>query len=482
MAILADSSLETYAGVLASARSGRTYLPLNPAFPDDRLLKIIDAARPATILVDGKGIEQAYRLLQQIKTPMRVVLSRSDSLHETWSNIGDHDVVPIDDRDAPAADVVDTDTDDSVPLYLMFTSGTTGQPKGISIPRRHVADYLRSIRTLFDIRPDDRCSHFFRLSFDLSVHDMFVTWTSGACLYVPGPLEYLDPATFARRHRLTVWFSVPSLASLAMRSRKLMPKSLGQLRLALFCGEALSWETVTAFQAAAPHARITNLYGPTEATIAITHHTLPSEAAGLTPEQRRRSVPIGEPFPGQEAIVVGPDLARLPPAEPGELLLGGSQLAPGYLDNPDQTAKQFITLDVEGCVSHRWYRTGDLAMATPEGLVYLGRSDSQIKFRGHRIELGEIEAALQHAAGTPLAIVAPWPPTDGGLAVEQLIAFVMPPHPPVQALHATLRSQLPAHMVPARIITIDHPPTSILNDNQKIDRGRLVNMYRERVA
>lgn len=494
IAVLADSSRETYAGVLAAARSGRTYLPLNATFPDDRLLRIIDTAKPDTMLVDGKRIDQAYRLLRQVKTPMRVVLGAVNLLPDTWSDLTQHDVVVIGDQDvqdAPAAEIIDITADDATPLYLMFTSGTTGEPKGIAIPRSHVVDYLRSIHGLFDIKPRDRCSHFFKLSFDLSVHDMFVTWTSGACLHVPGPMDHLDPVTFARRNQLSIWFSVPSLVALAMASRKLQPNSLLTVRLALFCGEALSWEAVDAFQAAAPDAEITNLYGPTEATIAITHYTVPpgtpasgsaDPTDGSAPAKRRRSVPIGKPFPGQEAIVVGKDLAVLPAGEPGELLLGGSQLAPDYLDDPEQTEERFLSLDIDGCTVRRWYRTGDLAISTPDGLVFAGRLDSQIKFRGHRIELAEIEAALQQAAGTPLAIVATWPPSDRGMAIDQLIAFVMPPHPPARELHARLRAMLPAPMVPARIITIDHPPISILNNNQKIDRGLLMDMYRERVV
>lgn len=494
VAILADSSFETYAGVLATARSGRTYLPLNAAFPDDRLLKIIDIARPDTVLVDSKRIDQAYRLLRQIERPMRVVLGGAGPVRDRWSDLVWHDIVLIGDqeaKDTPPADAVDVVVDDATPLYLMFTSGTTGEPKGISIPRSNIVDYLRSIRELFDIGPADRCSHFFKLSFDLSVHDLYATWTSGACLHVPGPMDHLDPVAFARRSQLTIWFSVPSLVSLAMNSRKLRPGSLASLRLVLFCGEALSWEAADAFRAAAPEAKIANLYGPTETTIAITHYTLPPDTelsgaaagdSGPISDRRRRSVPIGKPFPGQEAIVVGTDLAILPHDQLGELLLGGSQLAIGYLNDPDQTEERFLALDIAGRSSRRWYRTGDLAISTPDGLVFAGRLDNQIKFRGHRIELTEIEAALQQAAGTPLAIVVPWPPYDQGKAVEELIAFVMPPHPSARDLHMRLRAKLPAHMVPARIITIDHPPTSILNDNQKIDRGRLVDMYRERVA
>lgn len=408
---------------------------------------------------------------------MRIVtLNAGDDAQHSLSQ--QHPIVSI--EDAPDGGMFsDDEVDDSIPLYIMSTSGSTGLPKKIAIPRSNVVDYVNSIRNIFDFCPGDRFSHFFKLSFDLSVHDVFVTWITGGCLYVPAAREMLDPVAFARRHALTVWFSVPSLLTLAMMTRKLGPETLPDLRHALFCGEALSWEAADAMQAAAPGARVTNLYGPTEATIAITHYSI--DMTNREEESPSTPVPIGRSFPGQETVIVQQDLSIASSGERGELLLGGSQLAPGYLGNVEQTQAAFLEREYSGFQSKRWYRTGDIVMTSEEGLVFLGRSDSQIKFRGHRIELGEIEAVLQRLAKTPLAVVIPWPPFGPG-PIDRLLAFLMPPHHPKEEVHAALRNQLPAHMVPARILTLDQPIDKLLNANRKVDRAKIVKMYENSVG
>ncbi len=474
--ILAGTSIETYAGILATARTGRTYIPLSAEFPDSRLLQIIAARCPETLIIDRKHLGRAAALLRQVRTPIRVVVLESDFERQATIENNQHDLVLVDETSPTKHLDEQAEYDDRTPLYVLSTSGSTGTPKSIAIPRSNVVDYVGAVQKLFEFRPDDRFSHFFKLSFDLSVHDMFVVWTVGACLYVPEPKDLLDPVSFASRNALTVWFSVPSLVSLAIMSRKLKPGVLPTVRHAIFCGEALSWEHVDAFHEAAPEARVTNLYGPTEATIAITHYSI--DAGTDTKEERLGSVPIGQPFPGQEALVAGPDLSVLPAGERGELLLGGSQLAPGYLNNPRQTQEAFLDREFPGFNAKRWYRTGDIVMDTANGLVYLGRSDTQIKFRGHRIELGEIEAVLQRIAKTPVAIVIACPLFGPG-PIDRLLAFLLPPHTPTQEVHAMMRDQLPAHMVPARILTIDQPAELILNDNQKVDRSKVAKMYQD---
>ena len=472
--IVAGRSLDTYAGVLAVARSGRTYVPLNAEFPDHRLLEIFSNTAIETVIVDRQHIDRACAFLRLVEKPIRILVMESELSLQSTLMCQQHHIDQIREELPSNGSLADAVDDDEIPLYILSTSGSTGAPKRIAIPRSNVADYLGAIDERFDFGPNDRFSHFFKLSFDLSVHDLFVTWTNGGCLYVPGANDLLDPTTFARRHGLTVWFSVPSLVGLAMLSRKLKADTLPDLRQALFCGEALSWEAVDAFKAAAPNAAITNLYGPTEATIAITGYLVDKNE----PIENRvsGSVPIGRPFTGQEVAVVDSNLSPLPYGKRGELLLGGSQLAPGYLGNPEQTKEAFVDLEFPSMKSKQWYRTGDIVMQTEHGLVFLGRCDTQIKFRGHRIELGEIEAVLQRVAKTPLAVVIAWPPLDTG-PIDRLLAFIMPPHATLSEIHATMRDQLPAHMVPARILSLDHPIDTILNDNRKIDRAKVAEMY-----
>ncbi len=455
VAILGGRSFETYAGVAAAVRSGRTYIPLNKEQPDSVLAQQLAVARPDAVFVDRTMVPRMERLLQPLGNPFPVLCpaSTQDLISE------------------PEAPVQEVDRQTNTPLYEMFTSGTTGQPKRIAISRSNVGDYLRSIRQIFDFGPDDRFSQFFELSFDLSVHDLLVAWTSGGCLVVPGDAQLIDPVRFARKHTLSVWFSVPSLARLAMMTKRLLPGALPSLRQALFCGEALPSQVAAAFAKAAPNAAITNLYGPTEATIAITWNRL--DQADLKEGVRARgSVPIGRPFAGQEAVVVDGRMQPLADGQVGELLLGGSQLASGYRDAPDLTAASFLELRFAGFKSDRWYRTGDLVRCEGGILTYVGRTDTQIKFRGHRVELDVIEAAMADEAKSPLAVVIPSYQPDDGTVIESLSGLVATPKEPIENLRAKLAERLPNHMVPADIIEIPLNATW-WNRNGKVDRRRL---------
>jgi amino acid adenylation domain-containing protein len=474
VAMLPGRSLETYASVVAIERSGRTFVPLNPDLPDARLARQIALAAPTSLVVDRAAIGKARLLLKNVSLPLTVVLFRPEAADEVDPHFAPHQV-----RWVEGDDVGDDDGGlIDAPLYQIFTSGTTGKTKKISIPRRSVAAYLQGIAEHFDFRPEDRFSRFFNFSFDLSFHDLFVTWTRGGRLCIPSQAEMLDPVAFARKNALSVWFSVPSLAGLAMMARKLQPDSLPQLRHALFCGEALSWQVLKAFRQAAPNAVLSNLYGPSEATIAITLHQIKPDEDVATGDDNA-SVPIGQPFAGQEALVVDEAFRPAPEGEIGELLLAGSQLAPGYDGNPTETARRFLNMSFAGRASKRWYRTGDLARRTKDGLAFVGRNDTQIKWRGHRIELGEIEAVLGEIVGTPLVAVIAWPPSAEG-PIERLIAYVGALPEPAAAIKAKLRERLPAYMIPAEIVAIDQP-SAVLNANGKIDRKKLVDLHKRKV-
>ena len=456
VAILVRRSFETYASIAASIRSGKTYIPLSSEQPDSFLQQQLSSAMPDVLVVDRTMVSRAQAILESLEPPVPVLCIDAD-----------RDLVNK--RLAPPAEEVDRQSENA--LYQMFTSGTTGQPKRIAIPRSNVGDYLTSIRSLFDFGPDDRFSQFFKLTFDLSVHDMLVAWTCGGCLYVPRDMQLMDPVSFAKKHDLSVWFSVPSLARLAMMARKLSPRALPRLRHALFCGEALPWQVVTAFAKAAPNAALTNLYGPTEATIAITWNRLPSEP-WIDGADSQGPVPIGGPFAGQEAAVVDENLKPLPDGRVGELLLGGSQLAPGYCEAPDLTAPSFLDMRIVGFESERWYRTGDLVRHDAGELTFMGRVDTQVKFRGHRIELGVIEAALADEAMSPLAVVLPSYQSNDGSTIEKLVGLVASPREPLDLIRMKLIERLPSHMVPSEVIEIP-PHGAWWNQNGKVDRSKL---------
>lgn len=267
-------------------------------------------------------------------------------------------------------------------------------------------------------------------------------------------------AEFVRDRRITHWFSVPSLAAFCDRLGQLAPGTMPVLRTALFCGEALAVTTVRSFAAAAPAARVWNIYGPTEATIAFTAYevTRPDRLDTLT------LVPLGQPI-GAERIRTAPvDDVDVPGAV--ELLLGGRQVTPGYMNNPSQNAARFFQ-DADGV---RWYRTGDLVcLSDDHGVLFVGRIDEQVKLNGYRVELMEIDAALRTAAETPEVAALPWPVSATGHA-DQVVGFVVGSDIPQAEIRKRCRDHLPAYMVPRKIVVIAQMP---LSASGKVDRKAL---------
>ena len=431
-AVLAGRSPTAYAAVLGALLAGHGYVPLNPRFPARRNAAMLERSGARTLVVDAEGAELVEELLAEVGEPPRVVAADSVERSSGW-------------RPAqPPPDSI---------AYLLFTSGSTGVPKGVAVRHDNVVPFLDAAAERYGVREDDRCSQTFDLTFDLSVFDMFVAWDAGACLCVPSAKELMAPGGFVRRSELTLWFSVPSTAAFMRRLRQLRPGAFPTLRWSLFCGEPLPAELAGAFAEAAPAAVVENLYGPTEATIACTAYRWdPERSPG---ECVRGVVPIGAPIGATRTLV----------ADDGELLLAGPQVTSGYWHDPERTAEAFLTPPGESEVH---YRTGDRVGAGPP-LVYLGRADDQIKVLGHRVELGEIEAALRDVAGVDEAVAVGWPRSESGAG--GIAAFVPAPDADPDALRDELATRLRDYMLPRRIELRDELP---LNANGKLDRQALI--------
>ena len=419
--LIASRSVTAYAGYLAVQRIGAVVVPLNPASPAVRNAAITRIAALDTVVTN--------ELRPSVTTvaPMRT----------------------------PGPDEV---------AYILFTSGSTGTPKGVPIQHRSIDAYLEHVTGRYGVGVGDRLSQTFDLSFDLSVFDMFVAWASGATVVVPDREDLMAPARFVARQRITHWFSVPSVVSLAMRLRGLVPGCMPELRWSLFCGEPLTGAQAAAWQAAAPNSVLENLYGPTELTLSCAQHRYTGEVDGI--------VPIGQPYPGVETLVVDEQAEQ---ADVGELCVRGPQRFPGYLD-PRDNAKRFMRF-VDGRAEvvpassapcpELWYRTGDRVRRGATGLEYVGRLDQQVKVRGHRIELGEVEVALRSLRGVRDAVVVALPDRRG----ETRLVAACTGRPDSADPLAELGTRLPEYMIPEGITVLDALP---LNSNGKIDRRALV--------
>lgn len=471
-AILAHRSVSAFSGILGTLFRGQGYVPLNPNFPAERTAEMLERSGCSSIVVGNEAIPALEDLLPGTARPLLVILPARGDTTDLSSRFPDHTFVSGNDLCA-ASDWKPVEADPGDTAYLLFTSGSTGKPKGVPVTHANISRFLDVVTDRYRINEYDRFSQMFDLVFDLSLFDLFAAWECGACVCCPTQGDAQLPAKFILDSKITIWFSVPSLAISMKRLRMLESGLYPDLRLSLFCGEALLEDVVEHWTMAAPHSVIENLYGPTEATLACTcYRWEPQESPS---ESEHGIVPIGEPFPDMTAIVVDENLSEVVPGETGELLLSGPQVAPGYWNDEEKTAAAFVIPPGKHSL---YYRTGDLVRRPRAGqpLKYLGRIDQQIKIRGNRVELGEIEAVLRDAAGVDIAVAIGWPVTPAG--ADGIVAFIGTPDTDLDSVREKASRKLPAYMMPREIHSADDIP---LNPNGKVDRKALIERLDESV-
>ena len=466
--VLACRSLTAYAGVLGVLGAGKGYVPLNPKFPIERTRRMLIVSGCKVIVVGRESLGQLPELLSDVTRRLTVILPDVSDPGALPAYLPQHRFVTSADMgtapfySSPEARPADI-------AYVLFTSGSTGEPKGVPISQSNVCSYLQYILQRYDLNESDRFSQAFDLTFDLSVHDLFLCWERGACLFPLPEGSLLAPAAFIRKHRLTVWFSVPSVIGVLAKLRLLQADCFPSLKYSLFCGEPLPAAYAQLWQEAAPNSVLENLYGPTETTIAIASYRW--DQATSPKECLSGIVPLGQVFAGQGFRIIDQERNPVRTRDCGELCLSGSQVSSGYWKDSNKTDEQFIRLT--GREEDRWYRTGDLVKQDESGcLHYLGRIDHQVKIRGYRVELQEIEAVLRRACGTEEVVSVAWPVNNS--SADAVVAFASRPQglDRERAL-AYCREVLPDYMVPRKLYLLDEMP---LNVNGKVDRTRLIKL------
>lgn len=459
--ILGSRSLIAIEAVLATLWCGAAYVPLGPRWPEDRLKTVLSLTNLDAMIVDGNGLTV---LADTLPTSIKVLILPARESATPLEQIPPDQIITLDTLPethevAPPAVMSGEDL-----AYIIFTSGTTGVPKGVMAPCSSVVSYLSALSSLKSMTPEDRASQFTELSFDPSLGEIFVPLSAGASLHVVPPQNLVSPARFIRDRKLTIWGATPSAIAWMRDTRSLQPGSLTNLRYSSFGGEPFPLSLLKAWQAAAPNSIVDNFYGPTEATVDCSVQRIaPGATPILTPG--RDVLAIGTPHPGCELAIFGPNQHQLPAGTTGELAIAGRQLTLGYLNAPALTAERFPTI-----AGKRWYLTGDLAVQDNNGVFHhLGRVDNQIKIHGYRVELEDIEAHLRAVSGTDQVAVVAWPMENG--VAKSIIGFVAGSTLPSAELREALRHHLPAYMVPAVIHEVTALP---LNTTGKLDRRALI--------
>lgn len=454
--ILGTKSADAYAGILAAGMVGAAYVPLNLKWPEQRIIVLLDALQLDALIIDKHGATLLTPALL-MAAPDMVIIGGAELVNPVrhTQKIVDLKTISLPPLDEPVA-VAQSDL-----AYILFTSGTTGLPKGVMISAGALKSYLDEARVWTQLTPEDKLAETCDISFDLTVHNLFLCAQAGASLNILSALEMLAPSRFIRSRGITVWMSVPTLAAMMRKSGALKPGTLPSLRSSIFCGEPLPASLAQAWAEAAPNGVIDNIYGPTEGTVICLRQRV-SEPLRITPE--RNIIAIGTPYETMTVAVFDENQQPVADGEAGEIALCGPQLADGYFNySLENQSDRFREIN-----GKRWYLTGDLGSRDADGVFHhLGRTDNQIKLKGNRIELEEVEAHLRNAAATDMAAVVAWPVVEG--SAQGLVAFCTSAVSD-EAIAAAMYQSLPRYMVPETIHICDALPVNI---NGKIDRRQL---------
>ncbi|MCL9779890.1 amino acid adenylation domain-containing protein [Vibrio sp. S4M6] len=428
------------AALLGTLKAGACYLPLDPYYPQERLCYMVKHSQAELVITDNPS-----------EVNWLPISCR-------YLDIGQIDFLA-------ATGPIEIEISDDALCYVMYTSGSTGQPKGVMVCHRTVVNYIQWMKNEFHLTREDCVLNQTTFSFDISVWEMFWPIFVGASCALISEDEKYDPgllAEFIRIHYVTVAQFVPTALRTFVDAGEL--GSCSSLKHIFSGGEALPQSLVDDVSVQYT-GHLHNLYGPTEATIFACHWY-------CQPKASEKVVPIGRPIPHAKAYVLDDNLDRVPVGERGELYLAGDILAKGYLKQSYLTAQRFVDDPFSRGNGHKMYRTGDIASVRSDGaLQFHGRTDSQVKLRGHRIELAEIEAQLLALPGISQAAVVVNSSDDS--AAPYITAFyVSPPQCDVniETIRELLAKVLPYYMLPSRFYCVDRLPTL---PNGKVSRAKL---------
>lgn len=458
IALYLPKSADGVIAIYASMKAGGAYVPIDPTSPVTRAASI---ARDCTVSAIVTTPDQASALLSEMGDHRpRVVLLVGDQGLEDTLGVPALRFASVAGTRSRGVSVPVADTDLA---YILYTSGSTGLPKGVMLTHRHALTFIEWCAATIGTRPEDRFSNHAPFHFDLSVFDLYVAAYGGATVsMVPEEWAYFgrDLLRFIRDEDITVWYSVPSALMLLARTAQ-KGDSLPGPRAVVFAGEVYPTKHLRALRSLVPNAELWNLYGPTETNVCTYY-----QVAELPEDDK--PIPIGRACENTEVFAITEDGRAAGVGEEGELHVRGSSVMKGYWGRPERSSEVLVQDPRQSDVPELVYRTGDVVRLRSDGdYEFLGRRDHQVKSRGYRIELGEVEAALNADPRLDAAVAVGVPHEDWGTAIVAIVVPKDGESPAEIEVRRQVARRLPRHMVPARVEVRRHLPRT---STGKVDR------------
>ena len=456
--IYMNKSLESAVALYGTMQAGAAYVPLDPFAPPSRL----------AFVVRDCGIRQVISKPEKLSQLSEILAEAPDV--EDVLGIDPEEGLPIpsiswDEIRSGNGNTLDARTTEMDLAYILYTSGSTGNPKGIMHTHRSALSFAEWGLQTYDLRSEDRLSNHAPLHFDLSTFDFFAGARAGATTVIIPEALTKFPANMTRvmeSEKISVWYSVP-FALIQMLQRGGLPeRDLSALRWILFAGEVFPTKHLRELMHTLPEVKFSNLYGPTETNVCTYYHVEQIPEGDET-------IPIGKVCENAEGLVVDADRLPVAEGEAGELLIRGGTVMRGYWNQPEKTASGFYRRPVFGFLDDIFYRTGDLVQMDQDGnYLYLGRKDRQIKTRGYRVELDEIEVALLSHPQVEEAAVYPIPDGQGSNLIEAAVVAKSGMEVSTAGLMEHIGKQLPSYAVPVNIDVLEvFPRTSTGKINRR---------------